>query len=69
MYKTYKVFVFFKVHIGLFCDKYEMFLLEIIETIFFVILVQRKGWYALYLIEETKLVCAISRKYIIGWKT
>ena len=29
--------------------------------------VQIKGWSALYRIEETKLVCAISRKLIFGW--
>ena len=32
----------------------------------FVILIQNKGWYGVCRIEETKLVCAISRKLIFG---
>ena len=31
--------------------------------------VQTKGWYGVVRIEEMKLVCAISRKTIFGWKT
>ena len=36
------------------------------ENLFLLYLVQMKGWYAVYRIEETKLVCAISRTGIFG---
>ena len=49
----------------LFFFNFEMF--EVSKTCFLLFWVQLKGWYALYRIEETELVCAISRKLIIGW--
>ena len=35
---------------------------------FLLFLVLIKGWYGLYRIEETKLVCVISREFCFGWK-
>ena len=41
---------------------------EIMKTWFLLFLVQTGGWDGLWRIQETKLVCAISRKIIWGWK-
>ena len=38
------------------------------ENMFFVISSSSKGWYCVIRMQETKLVCAISRKLILGWK-
>ena len=39
------------------------------KYLFLLSIVQIRGWYALYRIEDTKLVYAISRKCVFGWKT
>ena len=53
-------------------DIFTLFLsrnIEILETCFCYFLVQIRGWDGFYRIDELKLVCAISRKFIFGWKT
>ena len=42
----------------------KMFLFLKSENMFSIFLVQFKGWYAVYRIEETELICAISKKLI-----
>ena len=48
-------------------ENFEMF--EIPKIYFLWFVVQIKSCDALFRIEETKLVCAVSRKLILGWKT
>ena len=39
-----------------------------VGNMFLLFVMQFKGWDGLYRIEETNLVCAISRKLVLGWK-
>ena len=45
-------------------ENFEMF--ELLKAWFLLSLVYNTGWYALYRIEQTKLVCAISRAGGVG---
>ena len=47
---------------------FEYDMLDISKTYFLLFPLQIKGWYAFYRIEETKLVCTISRRCVIGWE-
>ena len=40
-----------------------------LENMILLGLVQNKGWDVVFRIEETKIVCVISMKLIVGWKT
>ena len=44
----------------------ETNVLNFTKTCFLLFSIQINGWYAVFRIEETKLVCAISRKVIFG---
>ena len=60
---VYIYYFFFK---GYFLNTKAKERFEMLEPCFFVIVVQVKGGCAVYRIEETKLVCAISRKFVLG---
>ena len=49
-----------------FTQKKKIDMFELLKTSFLSFVVQIKGRCALYRIEETKLVCAISRKCVFG---
>ena len=71
-YKDFEIYIYIHTYIYIYyyCFYFILFCFNLFggfrKYVFLLILVQAKGWDGLYRKEETKLVCAISRKLIFG---